>query len=778
MRDYLTLRVTDLRQGMTDGLEEESRRSLLVTVEATHAGIINGNMRFYRPDRMQEAVHTWTSDYPKPVLLRHDEKSDPVGRVVRARYVDFSWKYAQKYPELKNLIFYDSSSRRMDLFKSVGWIVDVLSKEEGYAGLGAIELGLNITEPEAIEKVLRGEYLTVSVGFKTDSAICSVCHTDWAVDDRCEHRLGRRYEDKLAFLIAGRLEYEEVSWVNFPADPFARVKSKEEVRHAVDTLQNRVFFLGLPAGERARIACADELDLPVEDDISVAIEPVEISGETKMEELRALMQEVRSQDLTLERAREIRDQLEKACPESPAEKRYVTRILNVLDAVARERGWESSSSSLPTREEVEAQLAGANEKLAGLKGDERAEFIRQMEELAAAYGINWKPASDEEEECLPCRKKRDQENSPEEETEDWPIGDLPEEDQALFADPDAIYEEMAADLGDAKLTAAQRKKLPKSAFCGPGRSFPVPDCAHVIAARRLIGRSKYAESTKQKILACVNRKAKRLGCDKSDKDTVAAELFSYLVCHLKDASSETAQAIISAMEAIEQAFSKADEETQGVILQALMGLVEKLRSSGNFEYYKRVLTGEQPAEEPVDPEEADRLKKEIASLEDEIGLLTKSLEDLKSRIQGLEKDKQDLLEANRVLVNDHKRTLATALVLIRNLALGQRLSADEIRQQVDRRMSRHLVSLKDAFADLVEEFPGLIDQMASTVAREVDDGTAVDLASDAPEAPSEPRRDGESEDDRILRVLDWRERLKLQARRRYQELIEQLKSKD
>jgi len=53
---------------------------------------------------------------------------------------------------------------------------------------------------------------------------------------------------------------------------------------------------------------------------------------------------------------------------------------------------------------------------------------------------------------------------------------------------------------DAKLSTAQRKKLSGSTFCGPGRSFPVPDCAHVTAARRLIGRAKVGSATKSKIL--------------------------------------------------------------------------------------------------------------------------------------------------------------------------------------------------------------------------------------------------------------------------------------
>ena len=62
-----------------------------------------------------------------------------------------------------------------------------------------------------------------------------------------------------------------------------------------------------------------------------------------------------------------------------------------------------------------------------------------------------------------------------------------------------------------RLSTAQRKKLKASTFCGPERSFPVPDCAHVTAAKRLIGRYK-GSGDKGKIMACVNRKEKSLNC--------------------------------------------------------------------------------------------------------------------------------------------------------------------------------------------------------------------------------------------------------------------------
>lgn len=40
----------------------------------------------------------------------------------------------------------------------------------------------------------------------------------------------------------------------------------------------------------------------------------------------------------------------------------------------------------------------------------------------------------------------------------------------------------------AKLNAAARKALPSSTFAGPGRSYPIPDRSHAIAAKSMAAR--------------------------------------------------------------------------------------------------------------------------------------------------------------------------------------------------------------------------------------------------------------------------------------------------
>ena len=62
------------------------------------------------------------------------------------------------------------------------------------------------------------------------------------------------------------------------------------------------------------------------------------------------------------------------------------------------------------------------------------------------------------------------------------------------------------------LTPKARKELDDSDFCGPGRSFPVPDCEHVGVARAYLNRSKFSDSTKAKIKSCISKKAKAMKC--------------------------------------------------------------------------------------------------------------------------------------------------------------------------------------------------------------------------------------------------------------------------
>lgn len=70
---------------------------------------------------------------------------------------------------------------------------------------------------------------------------------------------------------------------------------------------------------------------------------------------------------------------------------------------------------------------------------------------------------------------------------------------------------------DAKLSYQSRKNLPDSAFCGPNRSFPAHDAAHVRNGLARLNQSNLSPSQKAKTLACLRSRAKKYGIKVSTK---------------------------------------------------------------------------------------------------------------------------------------------------------------------------------------------------------------------------------------------------------------------
>lgn len=82
----------------------------------------------------------------------------------------------------------------------------------------------------------------------------------------------------------------------------------------------------------------------------------------------------------------------------------------------------------------------------------------------------------------------------------------------------------------APLTTEQRKKLKKSTFCGPNRSFPINDCSHYTAGLRLLNRSKFSDSTKAKIKSCIIAKGKKMGCGGAkEKSSFTEQEINYII---------------------------------------------------------------------------------------------------------------------------------------------------------------------------------------------------------------------------------------------------------
>lgn len=68
---------------------------------------------------------------------------------------------------------------------------------------------------------------------------------------------------------------------------------------------------------------------------------------------------------------------------------------------------------------------------------------------------------------------------------------------------------------EAKLTYARRENLPESAFCGPNRTYPAHDAAHVRNALARIGTfgGRLSSAIRASIIRCLKSRAKRFGIE-------------------------------------------------------------------------------------------------------------------------------------------------------------------------------------------------------------------------------------------------------------------------
>jgi len=215
----------DVRQQAASG------KGLKIEIIASHAGMVNGNKTMYSPQGMKNSAHTWTYPIARPVQIHHDDHADPIGRVIGARFRPFnSEQHADAVRD--HAILLRDASTKTDLKDAVALLEDsgVLA-EDTWSGVGELILEAMVTDSSAVEKILDGRYLGVSISQRPKQAFCSLCWQDWIKDGRCEHERGEVDEEsgKTMYLVVGDTKYGEVSPVNGPADEHALITNAELV---------------------------------------------------------------------------------------------------------------------------------------------------------------------------------------------------------------------------------------------------------------------------------------------------------------------------------------------------------------------------------------------------------------------------------------------------------------------------------------------------------------------------------------------------------------------
>jgi len=384
LRDSLIAGLKDIKdsRGLVPALE--------VTLDATHGGYVNRNYAMYKPDGQRNSSKSFFTPYPKPILTEHDDEKSPVGRVIDAEFVPLAEPDETK-PKSKIRI----------------------------KGL--------ITDSDAIQKVLDGRYMTVSIsGRPKTPPTCSICNEKAGMFGcKEDHIRGQVYDGKVCHLIFDELEYSEVSFVNKPAD--------QSGTHAAGVVSMRVVE-------------APSMDSDAQKMYSEAVQKFKNSEP-------------------------VADATTPVPPVVP-----------------------------PATNDVTCEACG------------KVFDYSKVQEVAMGIMVIV--------ECPHCKIQVNQEGKKIIDSNDCPECNEIVWSESEIAEVAKIVAEDGDTLEDAKLTTEQRKGMAKGTFCGPDRSYPVPDCSHGANAKaratQQVKSGKLSAGAAAKIKACANRKMKSMGCGGSD----------------------------------------------------------------------------------------------------------------------------------------------------------------------------------------------------------------------------------------------------------------------
>lgn len=604
---------------------------LHVRIAATHSGIITRNNGFYLPDKMRKGAPTFTQDYGKPVLLHHDDHADNVGRIIGSAYMDTSGGVIEQYDglQVKNskgkhvgtineALIKDFSSGKMpfgqqvDVARSV--LCDSLLEDNGYEGLGHIQVVANVADPVAIQKLLDGRYLTGSVGATTNRAVCSICRTDWTENGPCDHKPGGIYDDAKCFIIAGDLSYDEYSFVNVPADRHSKVLELHYngIQDSIEVVNDhgRIYEVNLEF---------PQYDSENKEDNGMAKDAKNIQDSASTTPPDA--------DQTEGQAEEVKDETVQT-PETNEEVQ--------TDVQDETTGEEDTSVQDDTETNVEDEASGEEQI------EDKKKRKKKMKDEAVANLVTLLDAEE-----LTDEQKGEL------------YGLLWTEAEAAFADGEFTLEQLGVEkLEDAKLSDEDRVGLIKSSFCGP---FPVTNAAHMVAVRRLLDHYN-GEGDHSKILACVERKAKAIGfgakkTEEEVQDDVKEEKTEDAMHHAR-----LMHVILAALE--ENHYTSSDDpaltdDEKDMLAQIL----KRLASVVGKDNVQAVAVSEglsiDPACEQALVDEVEKNEETIGSLRDQLSALRKEYNNLYGDVEALQDQLVQEKTKTRKVREEHLTTLVT-----------------------------------------------------------------------------------------------------------------------
>lgn len=486
-----------------DALNKPSdKKGIIITFELSAAGRRINN-RIYTSRGQRAGLDSWVKPYGKPILLHHDKKTDPIGRVISIEAVDNDQNAMKFFRNIRDFAEFKGamdSDNPKAIYKSM--IKNNLLTNKEWPGISKLVAKARISDREAIEKFLDQRYLTFSAGTHSDRYVCGVCEADWATGDVCSHLPGTITDKgEPVVFITGTFYGDEASVVNEPANT-------NSVVHAIE------FTDAIPDG------MADSL---VIDESCVYSVDSTLEAEQVTDHRLMLYRAIEQNDY-----QPIVDALE---GNTFTEQRIIVSIHDSLH-----QHWDWDLKETDSTEKVPRDVFSLHAKLhemAGVHGYRDSFINGELDNYSSSgtetgefkYSGGTDEQTEEQHTDEGTTEDTNQASSTTEESADTSDAsntvEVSEDDELLKDESIDWYlldAALTVELGDATLSSEKREKLSSKSFCGPERSFPVPDCAHVTAARRLIGRAKLSADQKTRVLACVSRKAKSLNCDSADAE--------------------------------------------------------------------------------------------------------------------------------------------------------------------------------------------------------------------------------------------------------------------
>jgi len=213
-------------------MDPDQLSGLLVDSIDAHSMKLTSHFHLYLPQSMQQSVDSLTDPYNIPVLTHHDLQTDAIGRVSSGRYVNTfdTFKSGMFNQEVTALLGLSGDTK--DLYKKLRKYNSILLGN-GNLGAGRLETVSNVVDADAVTKILNKTYDTISMGYETDTLICS---EDGLPYYESEFVAGKDYGHGPVYIIFGKLRYFEKSYVNAPADEnagntsYLRIHNKDNAK--------------------------------------------------------------------------------------------------------------------------------------------------------------------------------------------------------------------------------------------------------------------------------------------------------------------------------------------------------------------------------------------------------------------------------------------------------------------------------------------------------------------------------------------------------------------